>query len=98
VAISATTQQFAVTALLFTGGVHLLVTVLGDLMRTRHWLIRAPLFIVVAGILSLALLGAWTVKTKAVELSDVIQSYLPWVEARESDASTSSGTTGRAER
>lgn len=78
IAISPTTQQFAVTSLLFTAGVHLLVTALGDLMRTRHWLIRMPLFIVVLGILSLALLGAWTVKTKAGELNTAIQKILPW--------------------
>jgi patatin-related protein len=78
IAISGETQQFAVTALLFTAGIHLLTTVLGDMMQTRRWLIRVPLFLVLTMVLLLAVIGAWTVKKEAAAVSEAIQQQLPW--------------------
>lgn len=77
-ALSPQTQQFAVTALLLTGGIHLLTTILGDLMRTRHWLVRVPLLLISGAILGLALLGAQTFKREVVTWNEKLQSALPW--------------------
>jgi hypothetical protein len=79
-AASAETQQFAVTALVLTAGTHLLATVLSDIMRTRHWIVRAPLFLLLIALLGLAGVGAWTLKNETVPwLRSQINSHFPWI-------------------
>jgi hypothetical protein len=78
-ALSQETQQFAVTALILTAGTHLLATVLGDMMRTRHWAFRVPLFVLMLVLLGLAGIGAWTLRERIVpELNCGITKRLPW--------------------
>jgi patatin-related protein len=86
-AVSPETQQFAVTALLLTAGVHLFATVLGDLMRARRWYLRAPVFILAAIFTILAFLGAWAVRTQiAPRVNSAIERRLPWARIAERPA------------